>query len=72
MREEEYDEPGCMCDDDDCPTCGRWCTECGGDGYGIVGVDWDPHDYINGPHPGEVELCRNCRGSGLAKDMTYW
>ncbi len=48
------------------------CTYCGGDGYGIIGVDWDCDDPVNGPYDGEIERCPNCRGSGLAKDMTFW
>lgn len=44
----------------------------GGEGYGIVGTDWDSDDPINGPYDGEIERCNNCRGSGLAKDCTYW
>ncbi len=48
------------------------CTYCHGEGWGIVGVDWDSDDYINGPYDGEIERCPNCHGSGLAKDMTFW
>lgn len=44
------------------------CWQCDGDGFGIVGVDWDADDLINGPYPGEIERCPNCGGSGLAKD----
>ena len=48
------------------------CWTCGGDGWGVVGLDWDCDDYVNGPYPGEVERCPNCGGSGLAKDCWYW
>jgi hypothetical protein len=48
------------------------CWTCGGDGWGIVGVDWECDDYVNGPYPGEFERCPNCGGSGLAKDCWYW
>lgn len=48
------------------------CHTCGGDGWGIVGVDWDSDDPINGPYDGEIEKCPNCKGSGLAKDCWYW
>lgn len=48
------------------------CTYCDGEGWGIVGLDWDSDDPINGPYVGETERCPNCRGSGLAKDMTFW
>jgi hypothetical protein len=74
---EEYDGPddydGCMCGDDDCPECGgRDCSYCGGEGWGMVGVDWDTDDAINGPYDGEIEKCPSCGGSGRAKDMTFW
>lgn len=48
------------------------CSYCDGEGCGIVGVDWDCSDGINGPYDGEVETCPNCGGSGKAKDMTFW
>jgi hypothetical protein len=48
------------------------CHTCGGDGWGIVGVDWESDDPINGPYDGEIEKCPNCGGSGLAKDCWYW
>ena len=48
------------------------CHQCDGDGWGIVGVDWDPDDYINGPYVGEIERCTCCGGSGKAEDCTYW
>lgn len=57
----EYD------DDED-----RDCSYCGGDGWGIVGTDWDTDDAINGPYNGEIERCPNCGGSGNADDMTFW
>lgn len=48
------------------------CWRCGGDGWGIVGTDWDTDDAINGPYDGEVERCPCCGGSGKAKDCEYW
>ncbi len=48
------------------------CTYCDGEGWGIIGVDWDCDDPINGPYDNEIESCPNCHGSGLAKDMTFW
>jgi len=48
------------------------CTYCDGEGWGIVGCDWDSDDPINGPYPGEIEQCPNCRGSGKAEDMWFW
>lgn len=57
--------------DDDDPDL-ELCHTCGGDGWGIVGVDWDSDDYINGPYDGEVTPCPNCGSSGLEKDCTYW
>lgn len=64
-RFENYDE---LFDDED----DDGCSFCGGDGWGIVGTDWDTDDAINGPSDGEVEKCPNCGGSGDAKDMTFW
>ena len=49
-----------------------FCWTCGGDGCGVVGVDWESEDCVNGPYPGEIEKCPNCHGSGLAKDCWYW
>jgi hypothetical protein len=48
------------------------CRTCGGEGWGVVGLDWVCDDPINGPYDGEVDECPNCHGSGLARDMTYW
>ena len=48
------------------------CWQCGGQGWGIVGVDWDCDDPINGPYDGECETCPCCGGSGQADDCTYW
>jgi hypothetical protein len=48
------------------------CYYCGGQGVGIVGLDWDTDDAINGPYDGETEKCPCCNGSGLAKDCTFW
>ena len=50
----------------------RRCWRCGGEGYGMVGLDWDSDDPINGPYDGEVVKCNCCGGSGLAKDCWYW
>ena len=64
----EYEEdPGFDEDDDE-----RDCSYCGGEGWGIVGTDWDTDDAINGPYDGEIEKCPNCGGSGDADDMTFW
>lgn len=48
------------------------CHYCGGDGWGIVGTDWDSDDPINGPYPGEIQQCPCCNGSGDADDCTFW
>ncbi|MGH2352514.1 MAG: hypothetical protein ACRDI2_23800 [Chloroflexota bacterium] len=48
------------------------CMTCHGQGWGIVGVDWDSDDPINGPYDGEAETCWNCHGSGLAKEQWLW
>jgi len=48
------------------------CHYCGGDGWGIVGTDWESDDPINGPLDGEIEDCPCCGGSGKAKDCTFW
>jgi hypothetical protein len=48
------------------------CWQCNGDGWVIVGVDWDTDDAINGPYDGEIVRCPCCNGSGLAKDCQYW
>lgn len=72
MSNETDDEPECMCMDDDCPLCNTLCHYCGGDGYGIVGTDWDSDDPVNGPYDGEIEKCPCCNGSGKAKDCTFW
>lgn len=48
------------------------CHYCGGDGWGIVGCDWNSDDPINGPYDGEIERCPCCHGSGKAKDCTFW
>ncbi len=68
------DDVECMCWQEDCPICAKDapCTYCGGDGYGIVGTDWDSDDYINGPYDGQIQRCPNCHGTGKAKDMTFW
>jgi hypothetical protein len=66
------DLPECDCGDDECPVCNTDCWHCHGEGWGVVGDDWDSDDYINGPYDGEVQKCPNCRGSGKAKDCTFW
>lgn len=66
------DEPDCMCGMDDCPICDTTCHYCGGEGWGIVGCDWDSDDPINGPYDGETQKCPCCHGSGKAKDCTFW
>lgn len=49
------------------------CWHCGGEGFGIVGVDWDQDDPINNDPPMDAsDTCPCCRGSGLAKDCTFW
>lgn len=65
----EYDD---RCDDFALDDGEQDCSYCGGDGWGIVGTDWDTDDAINGPYDGETEKCPNCHGSGNAKDMTFW
>lgn len=71
----DLDEDGdleCDCGMDDCPSCDRACWRCHGEGYGMVGLDWDSDDPINGPYDGESEWCSCCNGTGRAKDCTYW
>ena len=48
------------------------CHYCDGEGWLIVGVDWDSDDPINGPYNGEVERCPNCGGSGEEKYCWFW
>jgi len=48
------------------------CHYCGGDGWGIVGLDWDSDDPINGPYNGDTETCPCCHGSGKEADATFW
>jgi hypothetical protein len=55
-------------DDDEPATC----HYCDGEGYGIVGTDWDSDDPINGPYDGDIQRCPCCHGSGEAKDCTFW
>jgi len=64
-------------DDDDYPYDAdghdrRACWHCGGEGWGVIGDDWDSSDPINGPYPGEIERCPCCHGSGKAEDCTFW
>ena len=51
---------------------GEDCHYCCGQGWGIIGVDWDSPDPINGPYDGESETCPCCGGSGRAEDSTFW
>jgi len=48
------------------------CPHCDGDGFGIVGVDWDCEDGINGPYDGDTERCPWCYGSGKMSDVWLW
>lgn len=48
------------------------CHFCGGDGWGMVGCDWDSDDPINGPYDGDIDKCPCCGGSGNANDCTFW
>lgn len=64
--------PECCCGDEDCPQCGKLCTECHGDGCGILGDDFSNTDPLWDGPDGTIIKCPNCHGSGLAKDMTYW
>jgi hypothetical protein len=48
------------------------CHFCDGDGWGIIGTNWDCEDPINGPYDGEIEQCPCCGGSGLEDDATFW
>ena len=48
------------------------CHYCCGEGWGIVGTDWDSDDAINGPYDGETQRCPCCGGSGLAEDCIFW
>jgi hypothetical protein len=50
----------------------EYCHYCGGEGWGVIGNDWDSDDPINGPYPGEMERCPCCGGSGKAKDCVFW
>ena len=47
------------------------CRTCGGDGWGVVGDDWDAADPF-WDIPRTIQRCPNCRGSGLAKDQQFW
>ena len=65
----DYDDYG---SEDDWNDDAEECHTCGGEGWGVVGVDWDSDDPINGPYDGEVETCWNCRGSGKESDCWHW
>jgi DnaJ-class molecular chaperone len=46
----------------------RDCQTCGGDGF-VTGYDMsDPLMFDDD----EILVCHNCRGSGHAKDQTFW
>lgn len=60
-----FDVDDCFDDDPEKP-----CWRCNGEGYGIVGHDWSA--IVGLSNDGEVERCKCCGGSGLAKDCTYW
>lgn len=45
------------------------CMTCGGDG--VMGAQEANCDWIN-YGPNELDVCPNCRGSGLAKDQQFW
>ena len=70
---DDDDEPEfCDCGDDDCPECSGSCHYCHGEGWGVIGCDWDSDDAINGPYPGQIQKCPCCHGTGKAKDCTFW
>jgi hypothetical protein len=48
------------------------CWRCHGQGWGIVGCDWDSDDPDDESSDGEIEECDCCGGSGLAEDCEYW
>jgi hypothetical protein len=70
--DEREEEDRCGCQQEGCPLCDTSCWTCGGEGWGIVGVNWDSDDYINGPYDGDIQQCPNCRGSGQLKDCWYF
>jgi hypothetical protein len=49
-----------------------FCHYCRGEGWGIIGVNWDSDDPINGPYDGEIQECPCCGGSGRAEDESFW
>jgi hypothetical protein len=65
---EQYDPDDHLDPEDD----ERRCWYCHGEGWGIVGTDWDTDDAINGPYDGETERCPCCGGTGKAEDCTFW
>lgn len=75
-----FDSLGCSYGDDPSTSSGYdigddasdLCHYCDGDGWGIVGLDWDCQDGVNGPYNGEIERCSCCGGSGKEKDATFW
>lgn len=54
-------------DDERSPDGEPLCLVCGGEGMidGSDVLDWDEDGY------GELICCTSCKGSGLAKDMTW-
>lgn len=63
---------GCSYGDDIGDEDSDLCHYCDGDGWGLVGLDWDCQDGVNGPYDGETDLCPCCHGSGKEKDATFW
>jgi hypothetical protein len=59
-------------DDFDDPDPDADCHYCGGEGWGIVGTDWDSDDPINGPYDGEIQPCPCCGGTGDVDDCVFW
>ena len=47
------------------------CWQCGGEGWGIIGLDF-PVREPGWDIEGESVRCPCCGGSGDAKDCTYW
>ena len=63
LNDEFYDDE----DENDNP-----CPHCHGEGWGIIGVDWECDDPINGPYDGDIEKCPFCNGSGREEDVWIW
>ena len=71
--EEPRDWPGYA--DDDPPEDydpGEWnCQTCGGDGW-VLGDEIERGYDFGWIDPAKTYSCPNCKGSGDAKDQTYW